>query len=199
MRTCGDRVPAVRELADPQPCLAVGLSSGSVKGLSKMDRQKALNSLFGELNQGKPSTHNRWTPERPAAGPGPACGPMGRLGHGSPVSCGCRELAVSFVFSPPHSMFCSVKMHFGEKHEYPSRPECLLPTLVGGQWLFLGHQSLGSGGGACPAPGWAEEGSCPYRVPIRDHPHPLDGAQRWGLPARRSCRNGVLQCSPPGA
>lgn len=59
MRTCEDRVPAVRELADCHPCLAVGLSSGSMKGLSKMDRQKALNRLFGELNQGKPSTRNR--------------------------------------------------------------------------------------------------------------------------------------------
>lgn len=66
-------------------------------------------------------------------------------------------------------------------------------------WVFLGHQSLGSGSGACPAPGWAEEGSCLYRVPISDHPHSPDGAQRWGLPARRSCRNGVPQCLLPGA
>lgn len=55
MRTCEDRVPAIRELADSQPCLAVGLISGSVKGLSKMDRQKALNSLFGELNKSRGS------------------------------------------------------------------------------------------------------------------------------------------------
>lgn len=55
MRTCEDRVPAIRELADSQPCLAVGLSSGSVRGLSKMDRQKAPNSLFGELNKSRGS------------------------------------------------------------------------------------------------------------------------------------------------
>ena len=106
---------------------------------------------------------------------------------------------MSFVFSPPHSMFCSAKMHFGEKHEYPSSPVCLLPTLVGRRCLFLGHQSLSSWSGVCPTPGWAKEGSCPYRVPISDHPHPPDGAQRWRLPARRSCRNGVLQCPPPGS
>lgn len=115
IEACEDRVSRQGAGRLSPSCLAVGLSSGSIEeGLSKVDRLKALNSLFGESIKGSPAhatgEHLRGQLHvRPA----PACEPMDDLGMG-PASCRHQKLVVRFVFSPPHSMFLFSKNALGE-------------------------------------------------------------------------------------